>query len=421
MATGGLQYINLASGEVLPISLASNMDYIGSRVDLNSLFYWLKNNSVKPSYRIYVLYPDETINYEIPQEDIKVGGSYSENYQNGQRRSLSFSLFNELGQYTPNINVLWAGTRIRLDMGIELPSGEQIWVEKGIFVVRTTEPNLTPDDTSVSISCADKFSLFEDKTGTLDVAYEVPVNSDIEQVVRDLLRMNMGDGHPFDTKDIVFHSSFKGAVTQMTIEKSAGDTIGSILLDLATQLGAEVFYNSMGNLTFIPTNEAGLDADKPLLYDYEAESADTSGLNFSFDLSSIVNRVIVIGSSANGGVVSAVAVNDDPGSPLCVQRIGYRTDNVINDSNISTNMLADERARYELRKRLVLKSSTSLNVVYNPLLTVNNLIAISSEFYGLVHEKFLIQSVNYPLDYSGNISVSVSNLQNLPTLTRITH
>lgn len=415
-----IQYLNLTNGEVIPVALDVGVRYIDSHIDLNSILSWMKSNHVRADYRIYVLYPDETINYEIPKEDIKIGGTYSENYQDGQRRSLTFNLYNEEEKYTPNINTLWAGTRIRLDMGIVLPSNKQIWFQRGIFVIQQVNPTLSPDDTSVEVTCADKFALFENKTGTLSVSYEVPVGAEIELVIKDLLLLDIGDGHPFDPKTIVYHSSFKGARTQVTINKNAGDTVGSILLDLATQLNAEIFYNSMGNLTLIPTNETGSDSDKPLLYDYDEELGDISGLNFSFDLSNIVNRVIVIGSSANGGVVSAVAVNGNPGSPLCYQRIGYRTDNVINDSNITTTMLAEERAQYELRKRMILKSSTSLNVIYNPLLTVNNLIALNSSFYKLSHEKFLIQSLTYPLDYSGSISVTVSNIRNLPTLTKIT-
>lgn len=48
----------------------------------------------QPCFRIYWLNPDETVKKEVPQEDIIDGGSYNENYQNGQRRTLSFTLFN---------------------------------------------------------------------------------------------------------------------------------------------------------------------------------------------------------------------------------------------------------------------------------------------------------------------------------------
>ena len=130
---------------------------------------------------------------------------------------------------------------------------------------------------------------------------------------------------------------------------------------------------------------------------------------------SIINRIIVTGTSnESNGVFKAVAVNDDPASPLCCQRIGYRTGSIINDSNITSNYLAEERAKYELRKQLILKSSTSLNIAFNPLLTVNSLIAINNAFFDMVNQRFLIQSISCGLDYGGTMSVSLSNLTNLP-------
>ena len=83
-----------------------------------------------------------------------------------------------------------------------------------------------------------------------------------------------------------------------------------------------------------------------------------------------------------------------------------------------TDLLARERADYELRKQLILRSSTTVNVMYNPILNVNNLIAISDEFFELDHEKFLLQGVSCSLDYSGQMSITVSNIVNLPFITR---
>ena len=69
----------------------------------------LETYTVYPRFRIFLLNPDETIKMQIPNEDIILGGSYNENYQSGQRRSLSFTLLNEEGEYTPGINSLWLG------------------------------------------------------------------------------------------------------------------------------------------------------------------------------------------------------------------------------------------------------------------------------------------------------------------------
>lgn len=406
-------FISLSSGDVLPLDISKEI-FLDSNFDIQELIDVLHGENIAPRFRLYVLFPDETINYEIPSEHIKSGGSYSENYQDGQRRSLSFTLYNEEGDYTPTINRLWAGTRLRLDMGVQLPDNRIVWVEKGIFVINKLTPNETVSECEVSVSAADKFSLFEDKTGTLETSYEIPEGSDIQEVIKSILLTDMGNGNPLDSRPIVYNSSFKGKKTQVAISKSAGETLGSILTELATQLSAEIFYNNQGLLTLIPTNYTTQDVDKPLLFEIVTHDGDANNLSLDLDVSSIVNRVIVTGTSNSGGVFTATAVNDDPKSPLCYQRIGYRTGQIINDSNISSDVLAKERADYELRQQLILKSSNSITIVYNPLLTVNNLVAITDPHFMLDKERFLIQSTSYSLGYEGTMSVTVSNLRNLP-------
>lgn len=409
-------YIAMSSGDIA-IAEYTDGSYIQNASDIDYILNAIDSNHVIPQFRIYVLYADETINYEIPNEDIKLGGSYSENYQDGQRRSLSFSLYNESGRYTPNIFTFWAGTRLRLDVGLLLPDDSLIWFQKGIFVINKINPSLVPSEATVSIEAGDKFSLFENKTGTLDSSYEIPVGSDIKSVISGILLMDDGSNTPYDTKEIIYHKDFEGKKTQATISKSAGETLGSILLDLAVQLSAEIFYNSNGNLTLIPTNEVSLDYEKPLMCHYADFDGDMTNLNFNFDLTSIINRIIVMGNNVSGSFVKATAVNDNPSSPLYYKRIGYRTGSVINDTNISSNVLAEERAAYELRKVSIIQTSTSISVLLNPLISVNNLISLTSDFYDLTAERFLVQQISYSLDFSGFMSLTLANLANLPTLT----
>lgn len=413
-----VKYISLSSGDLLPFSVVADDIYVDANYDIEEIVRLINNSVIAPKFRIFVLYSDETIAYEIPTEDIQTGGSYSENYQDGQRRSLSFNLFNYDGKYTTNINKLWVGTKLRLDLGIETNNGLTVWFMKGVYVINQSTPRYSAGEYVVAISAADKFSVFEDKTGVLDSSYEVPEGVLIEDVIREILLHDTGSGEPWDPQPIIYHSSFKGKTVQATIMKNAGETFGSILLELATQLSAEIFYNAAGNLTVIPTNETSMDVDKPLIYSFESLKGDLTGLSFSFNMSDIVNTIVVVGSSINGAVHRATAVNDNAGSPLCVQRMGRRMGNIINDSNITTDLLAQERADYELRKQLILRSSTNVTVMYNPLLNVNNLIAISDEFFDLDHEKFLLQGVSCSLDYSGQMSVTISNIINLPFVTR---
>lgn len=412
--SGSITTLGLASGDRLAYETEVSVDAPQSAYTIAELQAAIGARTIRPRWRIYVLYPDETINYEIPEEDVKAGGSWSVNYQDGERRSLSFSLYNETGKYTPGINHFWAGTRLRLDMGVEMGDGAVVWFEKGIFVVSDASPSLNPSERSVSVNAKDKYSLFDDKTGTIPETYVIPVGTDIEGIVQTIMLTDMGNGNPFDVRPLIYHPSLKGKATQTEITGSAGQTYGSILSELATQLSAEIFYNSMGNLTLIPTTLTISDGSKPLLGSFKAEDGDFQSLGFTINMNEIVNRVVVVGATSNGSSHKAIAVNGDAASPLCYQRIGYRTGSVVNDSNITTDLLAKERADYELRKQLILRSTTSITTMVNPLLEVNNLIALSSDFYGLTHDRFLIQGISGSLDYSGTMSVSVSNVNNLP-------
>ena len=238
------KYINLASGETLSISATQKGQYIESAQDAMDIAAQIHDNLVSSTFRIFILCDDETIKYEIPKEDIKLGGSYSENYQNGQRRTLSFTLYNYTGQYNPDINFLAPGSRVRFEMGAELSDGNILWITKGIFIVNNITTNNTPQGREVNVSCGDKFSIFEGLTGKLTSTYEIQSGTDIKEVFQSFLLMDMGNNVVYDPKPMIYHSSFIGKKTQCSFSKNAGDSISSLILELASQISAEVFYNS---------------------------------------------------------------------------------------------------------------------------------------------------------------------------------
>ena len=165
-------------------------------------------------------------------------------------------------------------------------------------------------------------------------------------------------------------------------------------------------------MNVIPVVETMNDGSKPVLYDYSLDKLQTE--NFSFDTSNFINKVYVVGANVNGHTCTAEAENNDPNSPLCISRIGLRT-TVVSDSNITMDILAQERADYELRKNLVAKSTLDSGVFFNPLLSVNNIVTYTDEEdFNLRRERFLIQSLSFNLGYDGTMSLSVSNINNLP-------
>lgn len=382
-----------------------------SDVDMSYLTKVLKRPTYKARFRLFVLNSDETINYEIPQEDIIINsGNFTENYQNGQRKSVNINLINIDGKYTPNINTIWVHNRFRFDIGLEFDN-QVYWFPRGIYVLGNPSAQHQDSDKQVSLTLVDKFAVLEGKSGTLEATYEIPVGSNIRNAIVGILTLDNGAGFPIDLKPIVYDRVFEGLTMPYTLSKDAGSTLGEMLLEIGTILNAEVFYNSQGNLCFISINETTIDVQKASLWDYSENERDYFYSTANYDFESVVNEVHVVGDNINNEIFSGMAQNNNPASPLCVQRIGRRIE-YINDANIYSDNLAQQRADYELRKFGILKTTISINVSFNPLLFVNNLITLTDEYYGIQRERFLIQSISYTIGDDCQITISCSNIAN---------
>lgn len=382
-----------------------------SSISMSYLTDVLKRPTIKPRFRLFVLNPDETINYEVPEEDIIINsGNFTENYQNGQRKSVNINLINVDGKYTPSINTIWVHDRFRFDIGLEF-DGQVYWFPRGIYILGNPSADHQDSDKQVSLTLVDKFAVLEGKAGTLEATYEIPVDSDIEQAIMGILTLDNGSGYPIDLKPIIYDRAFKGLKMPYTLSKDAGSTLGEMLLEIGTILNAEVYYNSQGNLCFININETTLDVQKASLWDYSDEDRDYGGATANYDFENAVNEVHVVGDNINNEIFSAMAKNENPVSPLCIQRIGRRIE-YINDSNIYSDDLAQQRANYELRKFGILKTTMNIQVSFNPLLFVNNLVTITDKYYNLTRERFLIQSISYTIGNESQMTVSCSNIVN---------
>ena len=382
-----------------------------SSVSMSYLTDVLKRPTIKPRFRLFVLNHDETINYEIPEEDIIINsGNFTENYQNGQRKSVNINLINVDGKYTPSINTIWVHDKFRFDIGLEF-DGQVYWFPRGIYILGNPSADHQDSDKQVSLTLVDKFAVLEGKAGTLEATYEIPVDSDIEQAIMGILTLDNGSGYPIDLKPIIYDRAFKGFKMPYTLSKDAGSTLGEMLLEIGTILNAEVYYNSQGNLCVININETTLDVQKASLWDYSDEDRDYDSATANYDFENAVNEVHIVGDNINNEIFSAMAKNENPISPLCIQRIGRRIE-YINDSNIYSDDLAQQRANYELRKFGILKTTMNIQVSFNPLLFVNNLITITDKYYNLERERFLIQSISYTIGNESQMTVSCSNIVN---------
>lgn len=383
----------------------------GNDVNYSIIENILKRPKITPIYKLYVLHYDETIDYEIPQDDIIIdSGNFSENYQNGQRKSINVNLVNIDGKYNPNINSIWMNNKFRLDVGLEFNGVEYLFA-RGIYILGNPSSSHKDSDKQVSLTLVDKFAMFEGKMGTLETTYEIPVGTNIQKAIYGILNLDNGMGYPMDSKPVLF-DDFVTTTMPFTLTKDAGSTLGEMLLELGTILNAEVFYNSQGNLCYKSINETTNDNLKSSLWDYEDGKRDYFTANTQYGFEDVINEVHVVGDNVNNDIFSAISKNTNPASPLCIGLIGRRV-LYINDSNIYNDSLAQQRANYELRRQGLLKVSMTIEVAFNPLLFVNNIITITDSHYDLERARFLIQSISYSIGSQSKMTITCSNLDNL--------
>lgn len=410
LSSGDSVYYTARSSDKNVVDLVDDVTKYRSVSSIKEL---LSKKTICPKFRISVLNQDETVKYVIPEEDILPGGSYNERYQNGSRRTLSFSLQNESGKYNPSINGFWVGTKILFEAGVEDPaSGVVILIKKGVYIVDVPNPSRSDSDKTISLECSDKFSVFEGEWGTIPTSLEIESGSIAKNVILDVMSYDKGNGEPLDPSALLIDPSLEKFKTPIKISLSAGSKFGDLLLQLAEMMSAEIFYDSSGRLSIYPYSELTADGDKPSLYDFDKNNIQSE--NLSFDTSSFINCIYVVGANVNGHTATAKALNDDPKSPISSTRIGVRVGQIINDSNITNDIVAQERADYELRKSTIAKTSLSSSTIYNPLLTVNNIATYTDDYFGFERERFLINSVSFSINYDGVMQANVSNVNNLP-------
>lgn len=405
----------------------------------------LKSTMVKYDYKICILNPDDTINYELSPHDIIYDSiSYSENLQNGQRKELSFNLINQSGKYTPSVNSqrgyyeifyendynkkenykinnvfsylpLWGPVRMSFEIGLKISDTTYKWYKKGVFILNTMNEIENQGKKEISITLKDKFSLYEGKTGKILSAIEIPAGSNCVKVIKDLVRQDWGLGYSYDVLPLFIHSSFYDFKTSNAIKKEAGDTISSIFGDLATQMNAEYYYNDEGRFCWDPINETLLDEHKPICYEFNELDGDIIDISNNYNFDEAVNMIKVVGNNINDKIHYALAVNDDPRSPISVGNIGKRLGDIVSDINVWSDQIAFDTARYYLKKNTLGCITTDLAVKINPLIELNKLIVVIHKIFNYKKEKFIVNSISFSTG-SFEMKIGISNIQHLTFL-----
>lgn len=417
-------------------------------ITLKKIIQLLHYPILKMHHRICILNSDETVQYIIPEEDIPEDGiSFSENYQNGQRKSITLKLNNINKKYTPRINNskkityhsnnmfsqqqdqtvkttmfnneyqmfrIWGDTKFSYEVGIEYKNSI-IWFKKGIYGIKSVSDGDSNDAKFVTFQLVDKFGILEGNSGKLINTLEIPEGVNVYQLLCDLLNQDFGNGTVFDSKSIILDSSLSDCTIQAPIKKNVGDTIGSIISDIATQISAEYFYLDNGQLFMCPLGVSGDDIQKDIIWTYQNKYSEVIKIERDYDFENAVNIIRVVGNNIEKDVYYAIAKNIDPRSPICIGEIGKRIGDQKENSNIWSQTMAQDLANYYLRDEIIQCLKLSLNVKFNPLLALNYVIELENNYFNIKREKYLINSISYSSN-SIEMNIGITDLKYLSDL-----
>lgn len=377
----------------------------------------IRSQQVRPRFRLSLLYQDESFKEDISDYLMNGSGSLSIEYNQGLRRSMSITLDNSDGRFTPNgLNgIMWMNTKLKLELGVELSNGDIIYNSAGIFCVGNPQAQRQAAQRTISIQCYDKFAMLDGTLGgVLESEYRIAEGTKVINIFRDTLLQDNGNGYPIDIKPLVFDSTLVDSVTQYEISKSPNDSLGLILIELANMISADIYYGVEGNLVVKSGIVDISQVNKPTLWKYSDDEYEYLESTINYDFTAVKNHVTIVGSNVNNeNIYIGTAINTNPQSPTRVSIIGLKK-YYLEDANIYSETLAQQRAEYELNRMSILQNTININSSFLINLDVNSCISITDEYFKYFDDRFLIQSINIPLTVDSVVDINCTNIATLP-------
>lgn len=213
-----------------------------------------------------------------------------------------------------------------------------------------------------------------------------------------------------------------------SISKKMGSKIEDILFEINTILGGNIYYNRAGQLVLEPTQNQTEDSQKEVVWSFA--EGDNVLLEFteSFNFEGIYNQVVAQGSVAGSETYTVWVQDDNPASPVSIDKIGTKT--IVYDNLgtydyrhfMETAGMSEAEAREEVKKTLreyaawLLKrhismyNTATIKCAILPHLDVNQVVEV---FIKGKNRKFLINEIDMSLSPTGTMSLRLTSVVDL--------
>lgn len=424
------------------------------------------SGSFRKVVKVEWLNPDESVAFEFTDSLYDINIDLSVNYQNGSRRTCTLTLNNDRNKFPINFNNIWFGQKFKLWMGVYIDNETPYFFPQGVFYISNPNEIYQPSTRTVKINGVDKWALLDGTLGgKLHGTYQTKVGDDLLEATRALLRLSRFDNSFDATSDVTkmvdpispfispyfltkmgyvltsdtsrvsgktyyTHNKDTGIYTEYTgdsvegkytkeyIKKcpytakvERGKTYADVLLEYATILCAHIYYDVNGRLTIEPmTDEADdiTDINKEIVWHFTIEEKQLLGLNTTYNFDKVYNDIIVLGNIVEGHQFKARVQNKNLMSDSCIQKIGLKTKEPIEDNQYYSDDQCKDLAIYHAKVDTILQKSGDISSTPLYHLDVNKLVSVSTPNNNMSKELFLI--TGFTLNSSNSMSVKVTSV-----------
>ena len=208
-----------------------------------------------------------------------------------------------------------------------------------------------------------------------------------------------------------------------TMTTETGKTLADMILEYATILFADVYYDENGYLKFVARDRTKQDQsvyNKEIVWHFTVEEKELLGLELTNAFDKVYNDIIVLGQIIGGKQMKARIQNQDLASDTNIEKIGIKTKPPYESDQYYSNQLCLELAGYYAQIDMAMDRTGTVKALPIYHMDVNKLITLSTPSNKMKREEFLVTGYTLPLNPIGQMSLNVTNLKYFTNWTDMT-
>jgi len=152
-------------------------------------------------------------------QDIKSDsiGTITANYQQGIRRTVSFSLYDYKNEYSlTEDSPFQTFKKFKLYLGL-VDNEDIYWYEQGVFITK----NISYNNNLLTVEAVDKFAVFTEELGfcCLQETYVIPYGVKVKTIIKDILLLQSSNSQVYDSIEPIIDINYVDVSLPYEIKK----------------------------------------------------------------------------------------------------------------------------------------------------------------------------------------------------------